>query len=126
LTPDYRVSATPGKIYSDFFLKVFTVDLQYWYTRACFKFIPKNTLSMRLYFAQNEKVTWGHVQVNTLGVHSLLFLLGQNNFTRCFSVVIHSPLTREIRFFSRRIRYRQSLKLVMDLKGRCHYRVYRY
>jgi hypothetical protein len=29
LTPDYRVSATPGKIYSDFFLKVFTVDLQY-------------------------------------------------------------------------------------------------
>jgi hypothetical protein len=64
--------------------------------------------------------------VNTLGVHSMLFLLGQNNFTRCFTVVIHNPLTRESRFFSRRIRYRQNLKLVMDLEGRCHYRVYRY
>lgn len=106
--------------------KFLTVDLQYWYPRAYFKFIPKIALSMRLSFAQNGKVTWGQDQANTLDVHSLLLLSGQNSFTKCVTVVIYNPLTRERRFFLRHIRYRQSLKLVMDLKGRCHCRVYSY
>lgn len=77
-------------------------------------------------FFQNEKVIWEQDQVNTLDVHSLLFPLGQNSFTKCVTVVIYNPLKRKRRFFSRRIRYRQSLKLVMDLDGRYHCRVYRY
>jgi hypothetical protein len=81
---------------------------------------------VRLSFVRNEKPTWGQDQANTLGVHSLLFLLGQNNFTKCVTVVIYNLLIRERRFFPRRIRYRQSLKLVMYLKGRCHCRAYSY
>ena len=81
---------------------------------------------MRLSSVQNEKVTWGQDQANTLDFLSLLLILGQNSFTRCVTVVLYNPLTRDRRFFLRHIHYRQSLKLVMDLKGRCHCKVYRY
>jgi len=37
--------------------------------------------------------------MSTLDVHSLLLLLDQNNFTKCVTVVMYNPHTRERRFF---------------------------